>query len=53
MLIVWKIYRDEIFTCKDNVILKRSLLFHRYKIPIRFNELEFQSGLKISIYKAP
>ena len=42
-------YRVEIFTCNCNVILKRCLLFSRDEISTRFNELKFQSGLKIFI----
>ena len=41
------------FTCNCSVILKRSLLFSRDEISIRFNELKFQPGLKISIQSAP
>ena len=42
------VYRVEIFTCKCNVILKRSLLFNQDEISARFNELEYQPGFKIS-----
>ena len=43
------VYRVEIFTCKCNAILKRSLLFNRDEISVRFNELKYQPGFKISI----
>ena len=43
------VYRDEIFTCNCNVILKRSLLISPDEISTQFNELTFQPGLKISI----
>ena len=43
------VYRVEIFTCNSKAILIRSVLFSRDKVSIRFNELKFQSGLKIYI----